>query len=85
MRADIWPLTRDVHYGDSKEAGRAADDVEDGETCVSSGSTREQKAEKVHEGNHGPAVQQQQKQHVHQVVLIYKGLHCKCPEHHLGG
>lgn len=76
-------LTRDGHDGDSKEGGCAADDIEDGEACVSSGSTREQEAEQVHEWNHSPPIEQQQKQHIYQVTFFNKGLHPKCTEHHL--
>lgn len=79
----IRPLTRDGHDGDSKECGCATDDVEDSETCESSGSTSKQEAEQVHEWNHGPPIEQQQKQDIYQVIFLNKGLHPKRTEHHL--
>lgn len=79
----IRSLTRYGHDGDGKEGGCAAKNIEDGEACVSSGSTREQKAEEVHKWNHSPSIEQQEQQHIYQVIFFNKGLHPKCTEHHL--
>lgn len=79
----IRPLTRNAHDSDSKKCRCATDDVEDGEACVGSSSTREQEAENIHEWNHSPAIKQEHEQHIHQVIFLNKGFHTKRTEHHL--
>lgn len=76
-------LTWDGHDGDCQKGGCARDHVEDGETSVSSGSSGEEEAEQVHERHNSPAIQQQQQQHIYEVVVCYKSLDSKSLEYHL--
>lgn len=76
-------LTWDGHDGDSQKGGRARNHVEDGEASVSSGSSGEEEAEQVHKRHNSPAIQQQQQQHIYQVVVLYESLDSESLEYHL--
>lgn len=77
------PLTWDGHDGDSQKGGRARDHVEDGKARVGRGSSGEEEAEQIHKRHNSPAIQQQQQQHVNQVVVVYEGLDSKSLKYHL--
>lgn len=76
-------LTWDGHDGNSQKGSCARDHIKDGDAREGSRSRGEEEAEKVHERDDSPAVQHQHEQHVHQVVVIYEGLHSEGLEHQL--
>lgn len=76
-------LTWDGHDGDSQKGGRARDHVEDGKACVGRSGSGEEEAEQIHKRYNSPAIEQQQQQHVNQVVVVYEGLDSKCLKLHL--
>lgn len=79
FQAPTW----DAHDGDHEEGGNARQDVEYGQPCVGSGCPRKKEVHQVHEGDDGPAVEQQQQQGVSHVAIPGKGVHVEGFEHHL--